>query len=185
MRDNIISFEEFTDVPKLKLNKYDIVFVDDDSYCTDLEEQLSHTKIKLKVILLDSNSTLNYDEEIFTHAIEKPFLPSQIRDIIHILPNIKPVNTTKILNVNEIDKIKSLLNEDENHSNIPEAIEENFKTNTHSKKSKRKKSKKKKEDLFTLEEKILATLKDMKIKKIKKLLKGAEINISIKFKDSK
>jgi hypothetical protein len=51
-------------------------------------------------------------------------------------------------------------------------------------KAKRKKKKKKKEeDIYTMEEALLAAIENMKPKKIKKLLKGAEVTINIRFKD--
>ena len=51
-------------------------------------------------------------------------------------------------------------------------------------KSKKKtKDKKKKEEIFTFEEALLAAIEGMKVKKIKKLLKNAEITIKINFKD--
>ena len=51
------------------------------------------------------------------------------------------------------------------------------------KKSKSKKKKKKKEEVYTFEEALLAAVENMKPKKIKKLLKGAEVTIKIRFKD--
>ena len=170
MHDDNITFEELEYLTDITLDKYDIIFVDGDSYSTSVEALLSLTEIELKVLFLESDSTLDYDEEVFTHTIEKPFLPSQIKDIIHTLTPIKSTNTPEILDANEIDKIKSLLIEDDSELVIENDIVDIIS---------------KKEDSFTLEEKILSTLKGMKIKKIKKLLEGAEINISIKFKDSK
>lgn len=55
---------------------------------------------------------------------------------------------------------------------------------TEKKEKKRKKKKKKqKEDVYTFEEALLAAIENMKPKQIKKLLKNAEVHISIKFKD--
>ncbi len=56
------------------------------------------------------------------------------------------------------------------------------------KKKQSKKSKKDKntnEEIFTFEEALLAAIEGMKVKKIKKLLKGAEVTIKINFKDRK
>jgi len=50
---------------------------------------------------------------------------------------------------------------------------------------KSKKDKKKEVEVFTFEEALLAAIEGMKVKKIKKLLKGAEITIKINFKDKK
>jgi hypothetical protein len=60
--------------------------------------------------------------------------------------------------------------------------------NTKSKKKKEKKKKSKKvkeEEKFSFEEELLAAVKGMKVKKLKKLLKGAEITIQINFKGDK
>jgi len=53
------------------------------------------------------------------------------------------------------------------------------------KKNRSKKSKKTEEETFTFEEALLAAVAGMKVKKIKKLLKGAEVTIKINFKDRK
>lgn len=48
-----------------------------------------------------------------------------------------------------------------------------------------KKEKKEDEEIFTFEEALIAAVEGMKVKKIKKLLKGAEVTIKINFKDKK
>ena len=53
------------------------------------------------------------------------------------------------------------------------------------KKPNKKKNKKKKEETFTFEEALIAAVEGMKVKKIKKLLKGADVTIKINFKDQK
>jgi len=53
------------------------------------------------------------------------------------------------------------------------------------KEQKIKKDKMKNEETFTFEEALLAAVEGMKVKKIKKLLKGAEVTIKINFKDKK
>ena len=57
------------------------------------------------------------------------------------------------------------------------------KKNTIKKSDMKKKDKKKKEETFTFEEALIAAVEGMKVKKIKKLLKGAEVTIKINFKD--
>jgi len=52
-------------------------------------------------------------------------------------------------------------------------------------KNNKKKKKNKKEETFTFEEALIAAVEGMKVKKIKKLLKDADITISINFKDKK
>jgi len=208
LHDDSIMFEELEDLFEIKDDSYDIVFIDSSSYTPLVDDYLSHINAELKILLLPSNSTLNYDDNIFTYTIEKPFLPSQIKKIIDTLPQIVNREDTKskseILNVNEIEKIKSILVESE--ENIPlvenrdyesrkvelikehleadglEIVVENDIVDILSKKNSSKKRKKKKSK--SIEDKIIKTLIEMKPKKLKKLLSGAEININIKFKDS-
>lgn len=52
-------------------------------------------------------------------------------------------------------------------------------------KDKKNKSKKSKKEIFTFEEALIAAVEGMKVKKIKKLLKNAEVTIKINFKDKK
>ncbi len=59
------------------------------------------------------------------------------------------------------------------------------KTKKIKKNKKEQKVKKKKEDSFTFEEALIAAVEGMKVKKIKKLLKNAEVTIKINFKDKK
>jgi len=125
----------------------------------------------------------------------------------------------KVLDSNEIDQIKALLEESEEEifplqedetdyearkvevitqkleedgleivaeEEIIEALSSEEKKPKSSKKEKKRKKKKKKqaeEEVFTFEEALLAAIENMKPKKIRKLLKNAEVHISIKFKD--
>ena len=143
---------------------------------------------------------------------------------------------TKVLDLNEIDKIKVLLDMDEEVEEVSEEEYESRKVEVikqqliadgleivdedeyvetlskkplaeknkkskkmqarkndekknQSKKSKEskkiKKDKKHEEEIFTFEEALLAAVEGMKVKKIKKLLKGAKVTIKINFKDKK
>jgi len=122
----------------------------------------------------------------------------------------------KVLDSNEIEQIKALLDEEEEEIDLVEpADEEEYEARKvevitqkleadgleiveeeeiisslseepkkKKEKAKRKKKKKKKEeDIYTMEEALLAAIENMKPKKIKKLLKGAEVTIKIRFKD--
>ena len=71
-----------------------------------------------------------------------------------------------------------------------EYVETLNKKSKNKKKEKKKKSSKendikKKEETFTFEEALIAAVEGMKVKKIKKLLKGADVTININFKDKK
>lgn len=119
---------------------------------------------------------------------------------------------TSILDANEIERIKALLDREEEE--VPAISDEEYESRKvevikeqliadgleivevdeyvealsrkplAEKKEKNKKEKKKKE-IFTFEETLLAAIEGMKVKKIKKLLKGAEVTITINFKDRK
>ena len=116
-----------------------------------------------------------------------------------------------VLDSSEIERIKALL-EDDDSELIPVEIEheldyetrkvevitqhleadgleivseEEYVENLSKKSKKKKKEKKKKEKIFTFEEALIAAVEGMKVKKIKKLLKGAEVTIKINFKDKK
>ena len=127
--------------------------------------------------------------------------------------------SSNVLDVNEIDKIKALLDENEKEESVDtdedyetrkvkviteqlasdglEIVSEDEIVDILSQKSKKKKSKKEKskkakkqkskekDETYTFEEALLAAIEGMKIKKIRKLLKHADINITISFKDEK
>ncbi len=124
----------------------------------------------------------------------------------------------KVLDSNEIDQIKALLEESDEEifsleqedadyearkvkvitrkleedgleiiaeEEIIEALsgEASVELEKKEKKKRKKKKKKQEEDVYTFEEALLAAIENMKPKQIKKLLKNAEVHISIKFKD--
>ena len=218
-----VNEKTFLDEPKntseLKLSKYDLVFVDDDSYILEIEQLLKNTPF-LKKVLLSSKKMPDSIVEYFDEVIQKPFLPSQIREVIDSTSKYIKQNSIKnstfeksnILDKNEISKIKDLLDDSEEDKNFlidednyesrkVEVITEHLesdgleivkedeivnilseKPNDKKKKIKRKKISKNSE---TFEDKLLLAVERMGTKKLKRLLKGAEINISIKFKDNK
>ncbi len=111
----------------------------------------------------------------------------------------------EVLDSNEIDKIKALLEMEEEVEAVSdeeyesrkvevikqqliadglEIVDEDEYVEALSKKSKKKKKKKNnKENVFTFEEALIAAVEGMKVKKIRKLLKDAEVTIKINFKD--
>ena len=212
MRDEDTVFEELTDANLIVLDRYDIVFVDDASYVNSLRDVLANLMIRKKVFL--SSKSFNEDDlDYFDDVIKKPFLPSQITAVLESLDEIEndteeiveehfifPLATetknseddiepkeTEVLDSSEIERIKALIEEDDQElesvetlSKKPKKIKKEKKT-----KSKKKKDEKKKEDTYTFEEALIAAVEGMKVKKIKKLLKGAEVTIKINFKDKK
>jgi len=83
-------------------------------------------------------------------------------------------------------KMKSRRNEDKkSKSEKSKKAQKIIRAKRQSRRNEDKKDKKKKEETFTFEEALLAAVEGMKVKKIKKLLKGAEVTIKINFKDKK
>ena len=130
IRDDATFLEEVAKVSTVKSEHYDIVFVDDLSYGGEVEKFLTTLQTGEKVLLLGNNSIDDLFES-FDEILRKPFLPSQIRTIIDTLGNtdrpfIFPLSAetedpiakdededrSKILNLDEISRIKSLLEED-------------------------------------------------------------------------
>lgn len=105
---------------------YDIVFVDEDAYKDDVLEFSRFIKARKKVLFSKENIQIR----MFDITIQKPFLPSQILEILDtgiqkkkevLKTSIFPLsaelivdkNETNVLDRNEIDKIKTLLDMDE------------------------------------------------------------------------
>ncbi|SFV58870.1 highly acidic protein [hydrothermal vent metagenome] len=178
-----IEIDEVEDIKGLPQESYDMLFVDDgDSLDDELEEFLYSIDAKQKILFVsnDDRSVEGVDE-----IIKKPFLPSTIISILQssygeeservesdieefIVDNIEPSEEKRdhsdslILDKAEIDKIKRLLLDSE------DTIESEQEDTTQS-------------DSAEIEERLIDALMDMKPKAIKRLLRGAEINISIKF----
>jgi len=260
IRKEGIVLEEITDMSMMKRDRYDIVFIDDDSYVSEAQEVLSDLKIGKKIFLSGKHGSVFVLED-FDEVITKPFLPSQITAVIErfsdkaeameehkeerfIFPlsqeehkdetaqteedaekeSIEISQDPEVLDSHEIERIKALLEEDENDEEVlqiededdykarkVEVITEHLeadgleiisedeivnilstkpekkkKNKKKAKKAEKKRSKKaEKEKTYTFEEALIAAIEGMKPKKIKKLLKDAEITIKINFKDKK
>lgn len=244
-RDEAFSLEETESADKIKNDSYDLIFVDDASYSEKVQEHIDalHT---LKTIFLTRYDEENH---LFDKIIIKPFLPSQIIGVIKEAKNeesrvlhskdhfIFPLSAeifedetqetqeddavkTNILNDKEIEKIKNLLDMDEDEEiyiadeemneekkieiikrqlikdglevmDEEEFFESFIQDDTVNREAAEANSTEQtmqpKEDNastpLALEETLLQAMAGMKVKKIRKLLKGAEINITISFKD--
>jgi len=259
IRDEDTVLEEVTDMSTVKLDSYDMVFVDDAAYVSDVQNAVKNMLFGKKILLSGKQGIVS-DLEDFDEVIRKPFLPSQITAVIErfsksgeaveekneegfIFPlsqeeridnllqtedegeeeNIAVSQDPEILDSHEIERIKALLEEDEDEPDVlgieegedyetrkVEAITEHLEADgleiisedkivdilsadPEKKKSKKKKAtkiekkksnKEKKEDMYTFEEALIAAIEEMKPKKIKKLLKGAEVTLKINFKDN-
>ena len=263
MREAHMHLEEVQSAGRVERDRYDVVFADEASYGEETEKVLANLIVRKKVFL-SSHDEVGDVTGVFDTIIKKPFLPSQITKILESLekddileaaaemPSIFPVPSdevrieeiveedekadTKVLNSNEIEKIKALLemeegvaavSDEEYESRKVEVIKQQLiadgleivdkdeyvealskkslvekkeklkkmksrknedkksKSKKSQKEQKNKKDKKQEEEIFTFEEALLAAVEGMKVKKIKKLLKNAEVTIKINFKERK
>ena len=195
---NEISFVEINTDSSIPKQSFDILFVDEHYDVAPLiQERIDQIEAKHKILL---NSSDEIKLKKIDQIIKKPFLPKDLYEIAKSIQannaKIEQIknkdakestesrekhsdeNQTSILDYSEIETIKELLDDD-----IFETSEEKREKE---KKSKKKREKKRKDDISIenhqeLEEKILLSLSSMKTKKIRKLLEGTEVSISIKF----
>ena len=271
-RDDDMLLEKVSDIDKASAERYDVLFVDEASCEGDVASLSTRLDVGKKIYLSYSDDPMaGFDE-----TIKKPFLPSQIIDILKTVevresvdevlveekfideveteeitlteevPSIFPLSAEEkdeeaqseeedvnpeVLNLDEIEKIKALLdmgeeeveafdlNEEAYESRKIEVIKEQLiadgleifeeeaivdelsKVKKLKKKSKETKSKtekikksakkKKKNENFTedewstIENALGDAINKLKPKKIKKLLKGKEIEVNIKLEDKK
>ncbi len=77
-RDEDIVLDEIKSVDSIGEGRYDLLFVDDSSYVEQVDALLEEGKIKQKVFISFSAD----DAKGFDETIKKPFLPSQIINVI-------------------------------------------------------------------------------------------------------
>jgi len=158
--EDAIVLDEFADISSIGEEYYDIIFIDESSYTASVASYMLNLKYKV-LISYEDKSILGFDE-----TVKKPFLPSQIMDIVQDI-QAKETLSSPILNTKELDTIKELLlMNDEPISPQIEEDEENFSL----------------EELALIEESIKEAISKMKNKKIKKFLKGKKINMKIQIK---
>jgi len=143
-----MNFEEVSDIQTLKHNNYDVVFIDEASYEGDIQSIEEKIKIGKKILFANEDITLSD----FDMTIKKPFLPSQIIDILENIDNtveskeqekkasIFPLSSapkdeyeidssnvtqkTKVLDTMEVEKIKELLDMNETNEEVKEVLSE-------------------------------------------------------------
>ncbi len=181
--DDTIHIDEIDTMEKISEVYYDVVFIDEK--CCDIQQ----IGISLQKMNAGKKILFTAQKEIIIEGIDrvisKPFLPSEITMLLESIlsgsentedkediflfeesTTVTEESTNKdrsVLDGKEIEIIKQLLLEEEpetNRNGIDELVE---KSN------------------MGFEEKLLETLIEMKPKKIRKLLEGAEISITIKF----
>jgi len=173
-----VDLDVYEHVSDVDGDAYDLLFVDD-------RGELLEESIVLRERLKTSQSIVLFGEESVLHAsfdrkIKKPFLPSDIQRILEEQQMTEEDTADQILNLQDIEEIKSLL-EDEGMEIVSEEdlVDEITMENTLQIMETETVNN-------TVEEKLLKALLGMEPKKIRKLLKGAEVTLRIKFpKESK
>jgi len=181
IRDRDIELDEVEKSGDIEYGKaYDLLVVDDASYNPSIQNFITKSSLNYKLFIsYEEGKVAGFDK-----TVKKPFLPSRILEIIEHVP-VKEVvqeeepilfasppeeksrsNQPHVLDSEEIEKIKSLLDMDE-------------------KPTKRKKSvwRFSDEELRVIEGVLKEALFSLEPKKIKKLLKGKEIELKLKIKD--
>lgn len=240
-RDESMILEEIRDLNEIKRDSYDIVFVDEALYEGKVQNLSGYVTTQKKVLFTNIDSSLS----TFDVVIQKPFLPSQVLEVIESLNDKKNqqeqeednAQKTQVLDDNEVEKIKELLDmnemdydssdeilSDEAYESrkikvikeqlIAEGLEiveekemlDDFDVDAHDdegelsnednlfldkvkrKKMKNKSTKKKKKKLAHKEEDLIVqaleiAIRTLKKKQRKQLLKGKEVEITIRLED--
>jgi len=188
-RELSATFDIAGNISDIQNKIYDFVFVDDRS------EQFGDIMHILDRIGSTSVILYNNDREEFEYfdkKIKKPFLPADIKNVLLEKEKINQATTqenieidvsdrdTHVLNLQDIDEIKALLREDGleivSEEDLAEEIENQSRITDEAEETKA---------VHEIEEMLLSAILKMKPKKIRKLLKGAEVTLKIKFpKDS-
>ncbi len=164
------------------------------------------------IAVLESMDEVKDDLE---KIVDEHFIFPLSAEETNIEDKIEEPKKTEVLNRSEIERIKALLEDDvlelepveiehgiDYETRKVEVITQHLEADgleivnedeyvkmlsekSKNKKPNKKKSKKKKEKTFTFEEALIVAVEGMKVKKIKKLLKGADVTIKISFKDQK
>ncbi len=116
IRDRSIVLEEITEPEESQRDSYEFVFVDEASYTKKVEQLERYLSIRKKVFFTKENIHI----EGFDFCIQKPFLPSEILEILESSYKGKKEEKqagTKVLDKEEVEKIKTLLDLDETERN--------------------------------------------------------------------
>ena len=111
------------------LLQYSLIIIDDHFLSKDIKNVLESTHIGYRVLLVSKG--FDGDFVMFDEIVDKPFVPSRIIDIFtkvannhvaHKSSNNRKVDVeTKILDSNEVEKIKNILDESEDVSSFYES----------------------------------------------------------------
>jgi len=170
-KEKNIKSENVKSIHDTSSNSYDLIFIDDSipKYELQIQELVDNFSYSNLIFIGNLNNKL---QNLVDFTIKKPFLPKDINEIINntkIDTNNKKIKT-KILDAQEINKIKALMQIEEidNNEDIFKKLEN-------------------KEDIALKKKEakeFLIECSNISPKKLKKLLKGAKVSIKIKYKSS-
>jgi hypothetical protein len=150
MREAHFELEEAADFQDLGREKYDILFVDEEAYTDEAKALLPGIKAAERV-LLSKSLELTPEAKAFDRLVKKPFLPSQIMEVVERYGRLEseeeaealsaffplsaeeehveaeeeqPQNDPKVLDPGEIERIKALLDMEEEAAVEPPSSEE-------------------------------------------------------------
>ena len=131
-RDENMTLEEVKNVITLKHDAYDVVFVDEASYLGRIQKLSKVLNTKKKILF--SNEDVEISD--FDMTIKKPFLPSQIMEVLIALEaskeNVLGLEDelyeikNKVLDSGEIEKIKILLDMEDEQAEEEELSDEAY-----------------------------------------------------------
>jgi len=151
---------------------YALIFIDNTA--KNLIEQIDflEERVSGKIVLLGSSDSAV--DEIVDRVIQKPFLPADIEELLDTIEiSQEPKPKTKILDPDEIARIKALMALDDEESEEP-LDELDYIERLEEKESLKLKKKEAKELIYELAK--------LSKKEIKNLLKGAKVSIKIEYK---
>ena len=153
--------------------RYDFFFVDDRGvFLEESQGLLGVLGVCQNVVLYSEPHALHTR---FDLRVKKPFLPSDIQTILENAPaSDEHLLEDQILNIQDIEEIKSLLEHEGMQIVSEEDLIDEIDTELGIKNRKT-------EQRLDTQEKLLEALVHMEPKRIRKLLRGAEMHITIKF----
>ncbi len=151
----------------------DFLFVDDRGELLEqslpLLDSLDHAE---HVVLYNE---LKEAHSLFDRQVKKPFLPSDIQEILEdTTSSVTHLAEDQILNIQDIEEIKTLLEDEGMEIVSEEDLVDEIDTTEEEKLVES-------EETVDSEAKLLEAIMQMEPKKIRKLLRGAEVQITIKF----
>ncbi|MCB4746140.1 MAG: hypothetical protein LGB68_03175 [Sulfurovum sp.] len=158
----------------------DVIKAEEQEESSDMPKVLDGNDIEQIKILLDENDdsmpSINLDDSNIRNETKE-------EDVIKAEEQEESSDMPKVLDGNDIEQIKTLLDEnDDSMSSIN--LDDSLEIETCKAEAIIPQKLKEKEEVSALEEALLVAIEEMKPKKIKKLLEGAEISIKIRFKDN-